>query len=287
MNRPALYWEALEKGAVCCRLCPHNCVIGPSQFGFCGARQNTGGELIAASYSRVSSLALDPIEKKPLRLFKRGSAVLSIGSFGCNLRCGFCQNASISAEYGDALEQADTLPPEALAAFAVTVVEKGNIGVAYTYNEPLIGYEYVLDAAKLVRAAGLSNILVTNGFINSEPLQELLPFIDAMNIDLKGFTAGFYERVFGGLDAVKQTITAAARRCHVEVTTLVIPGENEADVEPIAEWIASVDPDIPLHLTRFFPRYKYVGKEPTRRETLQTLAETAKKHLKHVFAGNV
>jgi len=179
------------------------------------------------------------------------------------------------------------MTPQDVAALAVRTVPDGNIGVAYTYNEPLIGYEFLCDCAALVREAGLRNVIVTNGYINKEPLEALLPLIDAMNIDLKGFTGSFYQKVGGALEPVKEAIELAAGRCHVEVTTLVIPGENEADIEPIAKWLSSLDPGIPLHLSRFFPRHKYQDKAPTPRETIIRLGEIAKRHLKNVFAGNM
>jgi len=179
------------------------------------------------------------------------------------------------------------LAPEDIAELAVQAVPDGNIGIAYTYNEPLIAYEYLYDCSKLVRDAGLNNVIVTNGFINEEPLKALLPFIDAMNIDLKGFTDRFYKKVGGILETVKKTIEMSSSYCHVEVTTLVVPGENEDDVEAIAKWLASIDPDIPLHLTRFFPRYRYSDRKTTQRETIKKLHETARKHLKNVYAGNM
>jgi pyruvate formate lyase activating enzyme len=253
----------------------------------CGVRANMGGELIAEGYGRVSSVALDPIEKKPLYMFHPGKRVLSIGGFGCNLSCPYCQNYEISKEYGSMRQNANQMSPGDVAALAERTKPDRNIGVAYTYNEPLIGYEFVYECAELVRKAGLCNVLVTNGFINKEPLEELLPYIDAMNIDLKGYTDGFYNKVGGRLDAVKETIAICAGRCHVEVTTLVIPRENEDDVGEIAKWLSTVDPEIPLHITRFFPRYRYSDKPPTPRETIFELCETAKKHLKNVFAGNV
>jgi len=180
-----------------------------------------------------------------------------------------------------------TLSPREITRLAVQTVPDGNIGVAYTYNEPLIAYEFLYDCAEQVREAGLRNVIVTNGFINKEPLQALLPLIDAMNIDLKGFSESFYKRVGGALEPVMETIEIAAKQSHVEVTTLVIPGENEEDIEPIAKWLSSIDPDIPLHLSRFFPRYKYLDAELTPRETIVRLCDTAKKYLKNVFAGNM
>ena len=285
--REALFWSAEEDSAVRCGLCPHRCHIAENASGLCGVRENLAGKLIASGYGQVSSTALDPIEKKPLHMFHPGEFILSIGGFGCNFRCGFCQNSEISLEYGHLRSQARHMSPKDVAALAAQTVQSGNIGVAYTYNEPLIGYEFLYDCALLVRGAGLHNVIVTNGFINKEPLETILPLVDAMNIDLKGFSDRFYQSVSGNLDAVKETISMSAGRCHIEVTTLVVPGENEEDVAGLAQWLSSVDPGIPLHLTRFFPRYLYSNMPPTKRETIIGLGDIAKKYLKHVFYGNM
>ena len=287
MNKPAEFWLAAENGSVHCELCPHNCKIPENASGICGVRENRGGSLFAAGYGAVSAVALDPIEKKPLYMFRPGKKVLSIGGFSCNFRCPFCQNFGISLYHGGGWRDAERLSPEAVARLAVQAVPEGNIGAAYTYNEPLIGYEFVRDCAELINEAGLCNVVVTNGYINREPLEKLLPVIDAMNIDLKGFTGGFYKKLGGLLDAVKDTIRLAHGSCHVEVTTLVIPGENDTDIGELAGWLASIDPEIPLHLTRFFPRYKYSDKEPTPRETIYRLSEIAKRQLRNVFCGNL
>jgi len=307
MNK-AMYWSAAENGSVRCGLCPHRCHIAEDAAGLCSVRLNNGGELVASGYGLVSSVALDPIEKKPLYMFHPGKRVLSIGGFGCNLRCRFCQNFEISmvheGNYGlgimnsestragrlqgdDVSGRSKRLSPDDIRRLAVQTVPEGNIGVAYTYNEPLIGYEFLCDCAELVRKEGLYNVIVTNGYINREPLEILLTKIDAMNIDLKGFTEGFYRNVGGSLEAVKETITLSHEQCHVEVTTLVIPDENESDIEGLAKWLSSISPDIPLHLSRFFPRYRYADRSPTPRETIIKLRDTAKKHLKNVFAGNM
>jgi pyruvate formate lyase activating enzyme len=167
-------------------------------------------------------------------------------------------------------------------------VDRGNIGIAYTYNEPLIAYEYVMDCARLARSNNLKNVLVTNGYINEKPLTELLPFIDAMNIELKGFSAKFYEKTGGCLDAVLGAISLASKKTHVEVTTLIIPGENDsvAEMESLSSWLSDKGRDIPLHVSRFFPRYKYSDKNPTSVESIYCLADVARKHLLHVYTGN-
>jgi len=288
MIRQAMYWDAAGNGGARCGLCPHRCFIEENASGSCGVRVNRGGTLIASGYGAVSSVALDPIEKKPLYMFHPGKRILSIGGFGCNLQCRFCQNYEIStSETAGRVREPSLVSPLEIVELAVKAELDGNIGIAYTYNEPLISYEFILDCAVQAREAGMKNVLVTNGYINREPLEALLPLIDAMNIDLKGFTDGFYRSVGGTLEPVKETIEEAYKRCHVEVTTLVIPGENEDDIEPIAKWLSDIAPDIPLHLSRFFPRYRYSDREPTPRETILELRETAKKYLKNVFAGNM
>lgn len=273
------------KGAVQCTLCPNYCQILSGAAGICGMRGNIGGKLYANSYGKVSSIALDPIEKKPLRRFHPGKKILSIGSFGCNFHCPFCQNCEISMEYQPYFEKAAIMTPQEITELALQAIPKGNIGVAYTYNEPLIGYEFVYDCAKQVHQAGLDNILVTNGYINDEPLKALLPYIAAMNIDLKGFSDHFYKKLGGRLDAIKKIIELSQRHCHVEITTLIIPGENDSaeEIERLAAWIATINPEMPLHLTRFFPRYQYLDCEPTPWDIIYKLAEIAKLYLKNVY----
>lgn len=212
-----------------CTLCFHNCRLEEGQTSLCRARGNQGGKIVPLNYGKLTALALDPIEKKPLCRFHPGSMVLSVGSFGCNLRCPFCQNAGIAAAGSDAPTRDWT--PEALVEKALALQSQGNIGVAYTYNEPLVGYEYVQDCAKLVRQAGLCNVLVTNGTIQETYWRRLLPLIDAANIDLKGFTENWYRQLGGDLETVKRSIALAAQSCHLEVTTLVVPGENDSETE--------------------------------------------------------
>lgn len=280
--REARFYEP-ENGALRCKLCPHACLIPAGRAGLCRVRRNDGGVLIAENYGRVSSMALDPIEKKPLLHFYPGSHILSVGSYGCNMCCPFCQNSAISQGF----PATEEVSPEKLVQIAKSC--RGNLGVAFTYNEPLVGIEYLLDAAPLIRAAGLKTVLVTGGLIEKAPLLELLPFVDAMNIDVKGFTAEYYRKLGGDLDTVKRSVELCAPRCHVEVTTLIVPGENdgESEMEALSAWLASVSPDIPLHITRFFPRYKMTESEPTPLPTLARLAETAKRSLRYVHIGNV
>lgn len=269
-----------------CTLCFHRCILAEGQTGLCRARVNRNGKIIPLNYGKLTALALDPIEKKPLRRFHPGSAVLSVGSFGCNLRCPFCQNAQIAAA-GVEIPARD-FPPEHLARETVRLRNRGNIGVAYTYNEPLVGYEYVRDCAVRVHEAGLFNVLVTNGTIEEAPWKALLPLIDAVNIDLKGFTEKWYRTLGGDLETVKRSIQLAAHRCHVEVTTLVVPGENDSEDEmrALSAWLASVNPDIPLHVSRFFPRHHMADRLPTPVGTVYRLADVARERLRHVYMGN-
>ena len=270
-----------------CELCFHHCELDEGQTGLCRARGCQNGKIVPLNYGKLTSLALDPIEKKPLRRFHPGSLILSVGSFGCNLRCPFCQNHEISM-VGDGELQTVELSPERLAAKAVELVPQGNIGVAYTYNEPLIGYEYVRDCAALIHERGLVNVLVTNGTVEEALWRTLLPLIDAANIDLKGFTAAWYRKLGGDLDTVKRSITLAAERCHVEVTTLLVPGENDSveEIRGLARWLAGVDPNSPLHLSRFFPRYRMTDRSPTPTEEVYRLADEAKAYLTYVYTGN-
>ena len=268
-----------------CELCFHHCSLAEGQTGLCRARANRGGRILPLNYGRLTALALDPIEKKPLRRFHPGSLILSAGSFGCNLGCPFCQNAEIAA--GAETPTRDCAPEE-LVQQALRLRGQGNIGVAYTYNEPLVGYEYVRDCAGLVRQAGMLNVLVTNGTIEEKPWRELLPLLDAVNIDLKGFSPDWYRRLGGELETVKRSIALAAANCHLEVTTLVVSGENDSEEEmrALSAWLASVSPDIPLHVSRFFPRYRMQDRPPTPVQTVYRLAQVARENLRVVYTGN-
>lgn len=270
-----------------CNVCPRHCRIADGAAGFCKARKNEQGQIVCKSYGRLTALALDPIEKKPLQRFHPGSLILSAGSYGCNMRCSFCQNHSISMS-GEEDTVWRFVPPEDLAAEAVMLREQGNIGVAFTYNEPCVGFEYVRDTAKLVHEAGLKNVLVTNGCVEDWVLGELLPHIDAMNIDLKAFSENFYRRHGGSLETVKAFIKKAAASCHVELTTLVIPGENDdmQELERMVSWIAGISPKIPLHVSRFFPQWKMIRRDATEISTIYGIAEMAAKQLNYVYTGN-
>lgn len=285
-EKTAMYFNKLEDQKVHCYLCPHNCVINNGKFGVCRARKNIEGNLYSLNYGKITAIALDPIEKKPLYNFNPGANILSVGTFGCNLKCSFCQNWSIAH---DEPEVYDTTPEE-LVTKAKELSAKGNIGIAYTYNEPSIWYEFVYETAKLAKKDGLSNVLVTNGFIGKEAMSELIPFIDAMNIDVKAYTSAFYNDICKGtLDDVKATVELVYSRCHVELTTLIIPTLNDAleEISDMAKWIASLSPEIPLHLTRYFPNYKMNNIPPTPKEILVKCREEALKYLDYVYLGNI
>ena len=269
-----------------CELCFHRCRLDERQTGFCRARGNRNGKIVSLNYGKLTALALDPIEKKPLRRFHSGSLILSVGSFGCNLHCPFCQNAGIAAVGSEAYTQ--DCSPEQLVQEALRLREQGNIGIAYTYNEPLVGYEYVRDCAELVHQAGMLNVLVTNGTIEEGPWKALLPLLDAVNIDLKGFSDTWYRRLGGDLATVKRSIDLAAQHCHIEVTTLIVPGENDSEDEmrALSAWLASVSPEIPLHVSRFFPQHQMQDRPPTPVQTVYRLAEVARERLRYVYTGN-
>lgn len=276
-------------GRAVCRICPHRCSLAEGAVGRCRARVARDGEVVSLNYGLATSLALDPIEKKPLARFHPGSTVLSVGSFGCNLSCPFCQNASI-AQAGEHEVRWRRVEPGELVEQALRLADRGCIGIAYTYNEPLVGFEFVRDCARLAHEAGLLNVVVSNGMICDEPLEELVPLIDAANIDLKGFSQDFYDLVGGEYLTVCRTIErlAAAPSCHLEVTTLVIPGLND-DVGQIAEaarWLASLDPGIIYHLTRFFPQHRMADRPPTPISTLREAADAARRYLRDVRLGN-
>lgn len=287
MNK-ALFFKKInqETKTVQCFICPHKCVINPGKTGICRIRQNVDGELYSLTYDYVSSVNLDPIEKKPLYHFYPGSKILSVGSLGCNFRCMFCQNWEISqAKFGD-------IPVQTLESDQVLMLAKENnsIGIAYTYNEPLINYEWVKDTAQLFREKGLKNVLVSNGYINPQPWEELLPLIDAANIDIKSFREDFYKKFCGAkltpvLESVKMM---AEKKKHVEITTLIIPGENdsEKELEDLTDWLAGVDNEIPLHFSRYFPQYKLTLSQ-TSIKTLEKAYNIARKKLKYVYVGNI
>jgi pyruvate formate lyase activating enzyme len=284
MKTEAMFYEKL-KDKIHCYLCPHNCVIENGHFGKCNVRTHEDGKLFTINYGEITSASLDPIEKKPLYYFKPSSHILSVGSFGCNFTCSFCQNYSIS----QFVTKSEFVPKENLVNNILTT--KNNIGVAFTYNEPSIWYEYVYDCAKLLKetATDASVVLVTNGYISEKPLKQLLTYVDAMNIDLKSFNTEYYKELCGGsLQPVLKTIEIAAKSCHVEITTLLVSGKNDnlEEVEEIAKFLSSINNEIPLHLSRYFPRYK-LENSPTDINFMKEAEKVAKRYLSKVSLGNI
>lgn len=282
--KQALYTEPLSDKKVKCHLCPHGCLISPGRAGICRVRVNKAGTLYATNYAQISSIAMDPIEKKPLYHFYPGKSILSLGTVGCNFRCSFCQNYSIS--------QQDAPTRELAPAQAVRLAQDQGpdcIGLAFTYSEPLMWYEYVLATSEQAQEAGLKTVLVTNGFIQPEPFKKLLPLIDAMNIDIKAFTENYYRQLCRGkLQPVLKTVEAAIEAgCHVELTTLIVPGLNDspAEIRALTSWIADLSPKIPLHLSRYFPQYK-LDLPPTPIQTLEQALNISQEKLNYVYIGN-
>ena len=278
----AMYYEKGKDNTVKCHLCPHNCTIKEGKVGICKVRKNIEGKLISLNYGKQTSYAYDPIEKKPLYHFYPGRDIFSIGSFGCNLNCDFCQNWEIA--HGTTLTM--EIEDEDILLLGKS---KNSIGIAYTYNEPTISYEYIYHISKLAKEKGLKNVLVTNGFINEEPLKEILPYIDAMNIDLKSMNEDFYKKICKGrLNPVLKTIEIAAKHTHVEITTLIIDGVNssEEEIEALTNWIGNINREIPFHISKFFPHYKMQIPQ-TSYNTLIKAKDIAKKYLDYVYIGNV
>ena len=288
-KKEALFYQKVNGLNVQCQLCPHNCIIKPGKAGQCRVRRNSEGTLLAENYGLLSAKHLDPIEKKPLYHFYPGREILSVGTVGCNLKCQFCQNCEISQTGVKDAPYLKFHSPEELIREALSI--KGNIGIAYTYNEPIIWYEYLIDTAGLARDAGLKNIMVSNGFINKTPRKEIIKHIDAFNIDLKGFTEEFYKsQTFSSLKYVKETILdISSAGKHLEITNLVIPPLNDdaGIFEEMVKWIADeTGKDTVLHLSRYFPHYKQ-NLPPTDVAKLEKLFGIAIKYLNYVFIGNV
>jgi len=268
MLKEALFYESLPDKKIHCRLCPQECVRRDGEIGFCGVRTNKDGRLYSDVYEKITSLALDPIEKKPLYHYHSGEFILSVGTKGCNFHCGFCQNWQISQEA--------STPTERMTSQEIVEKAKksGSFGIAYTYNEPFIWYEFILDTATLAKKEGLENVLVTNGYVNEEPLRKLLPLINAMNIDVKSMDPGFYKKICKGrLEPVLKTAEIAKKNCHVEITN--------------PTWIKDkLGADVPLHFSRYFPCHEYtIPSTPV--STLKLAEKIARKKLKYVYLGNV
>lgn len=289
--KEAMFWEVKDKKkkTVQCHLCPRNCVIAEGNYGNCNSRKNIKGKLYSMVYARPCSMAIDPIEKKPLYHFMPGTTIFSIATTGCNLHCKHCQNWEISQSRPDETLTAEVSPEEVVEK----AVENGCQSIAYTYTEPTIFYEYVYDIARLARKKGLKNVMVTNGYINKEPLEKLYPFIDAANVDLKAFTEEFYKDIaFATLKPVLETIKRLKKmKVWIEITNLIIPTLNDDlnTIKKMCEWIKNnVGSETPLHFSRFFPFYQLSHLPPTSPETLYKARETALKvGLKHVYIGNI
>lgn len=283
--KEAMFYKKLAKKRTQCVLCPRNCLVADGGIGNCGARKNIGGKLFSLVYGKIASMAVDPIEKKPLHHFAPGSRTFSIATVGCNFHCRFCQNFEISQPkeiFGSDLSPRDV----------VSLAKKTSHGISYTYTEPTIFYEFVLGIAKLAKKEGLYNVLVTNGYINAEPLKKLAPYIDAANVDIKSMSDAFHQKLCGVPSAkpVPETVRRMRKSgIHVEITNLVIPGENDSDgdFEALASWLASIDKSMPLHFSRYFPAYLMTS-PPTPITTLLRARSIAKKHgIQYVYVGNV
>ncbi len=280
--KEAKYYKKLPNRKVQCELCPHFCIITPGNAGKCRARKNIDGVLYAANYAKTITISFDPMEKKPLYHFYPGQNIISIGPNSCNFSCDFCQNYNSSQQIVPTHE----ITPEMLLEICKDHLSKF---VAFTYTEPITWFEFVLDASKLLKENGIKTVMVTNGFINPEPLKELLPCIDAMNIDLKAIDDEFYQRLCSGrLQPVLDTIETASKSCHVEITNLVITGENDSNenIRKLVDFVEKINPEIPLHFSRYFPVYK-MANPPTSISTLEKAKEVAQKQLKYVYLGNV
>ncbi len=285
----ALFYTKKENNRVKCELCPWFCELKPGQTGSCKVRGNIDGKLVTHVYNQVAALGVDPIEKKPLYHFYPGKNILSIGEVGCNLHCSFCQNHHISQCMAADFRGFHTVTSEQIIKKALAT--NNNAGIAYTYNEPFTFYEFMYDTAALAQKNGLKNVAVSNGYINQKPLLNILPLIDAFNIDLKAFDNNFYKKqTKGKLEPVLKCLkTIAGNGNHLEITNLVISGlnDNESSFEDMVKWISEeLGPFVPLHLSRYFPQYK-LSLPPTSKEILNRLYAIATNYLNYVYLGNV
>lgn len=289
--KEAMFYEPMSESRVGCNLCNHRCKIHEGKRGICGVRQNTGGKLSSLVYGKIVAEHIDPIEKKPLFHFLPGSKAFSIGTVGCNFRCKFCQNFEISqyphAHQGEIVGR-DRTPAQIVAAAKGARCET----LAYTYTEPTIFYEFALDTAMLARKEGIKNVFVSNGYMSPEAARHIAPYLDGINIDIKAFTNDFYKEICGArLDPVLETIRLMkALGVWVEVTTLIIPGLNDRDEElrDIARFVKGVGPEIPWHVTQFYPFYELLDKPPTPVETLRRARGIGMEEgLRYVYEGNV
>jgi len=278
----AMFYTKLEHNKVRCDLCPHYCVIQPGDVGICRARKNIDGVLFAKNYGETITISIDPMEKKPLYHFHPGKSIISIGSNSCNFSCKFCQN------YHSSQLDVPTINITPSNLLKQCKTHKCNF-VAFTYTEPTTWFEFILDSSKLLKEHEIKTVMVTNGFINQEPLNELLPYIDAMNIDLKAFDEKFYNTICNGsLQPVLNTIRTAHKKCHVEITNLIITDKNDSEkhIHDLVDFIAEIDIEIPLHFSRYYPTYK-MENPPTSLITLQKAKEIAEQKLKYVYLGNI
>lgn len=285
----ASYYFKLDNKQVNCVLCPRRCVIAIGARGFCGVRENRGGILYSLVYAKPCSLHIDPIEKKPLFHFLPGSQAFSLATVGCNLKCKFCQNWQISQASPEDVNVMDLTPEEVVQK----AKESGASIIAYTYTEPTIYYEYMFDIAKLAKAAGIKNVMHSAGYINEEPLRALCPYLDAANIDLKGFNNRFYSEVtLGNVDDILRTLKILKEKgVWIEITNLILPGLNDdpLEIKKMCQWIKdNLGPQVPVHFSRFWPMYKLINLSPTPVETLEKARDIAKSvGLKYVYIGNV
>ncbi len=281
--KKAKFFKKVEDEKVKCQLCPHYCLIPEGNSGICQGRINKNGDLYSENYGKISSIGIDPIEKKPLYHFHPAGKILSLGTFGCNFTCSFCQNWRISQERPKLKEYS----PEQIIEIALN---KDVIGIAYTYSEPLVWLEYILKVSKLASKHNLKNVIVSNGFINEEPLKELIPYLDGANIDVKSFNPGFYSKYTGGrLEPVLNSVeTLYKGEVHLELTTLLIEGVNDSETElnKLFSWVQNIDPDIPFHLSRYFPNYE-MEKSRTSTEVMKKAYNLAVNYLNFVYLGNI
>ncbi|MCK4421675.1 AmmeMemoRadiSam system radical SAM enzyme [candidate division WOR-3 bacterium] len=279
MKRKADYYEVVEDNILRCTLCPHKCVIPPGKEGICWGKENENGILYSSNYGKTTSLAVDPIEKKPLFHFRPGTKIISVSPNGCNMKCPYCQNYTISARK----TQTQFIEPENLVNLAL---QYETPSIAFTYSEPIIWFEYIMDVARFAKQENIDLIMVTNGLICEEPLMELLRVISAMNVDLKSMNEDYYKKVLSGdLKTTQRTISIASKEIHIEVTNLLILGDNDSDVEELSKWLSSIDKTIPLHISRYFPYLGY-DRPPTPISTLKEAYDTAKQYLHYVYIGN-
>ncbi len=289
MEKEAMLWEPLKDTTLRCKLCAHRCVIADGRRGICAVRENRKGKLYTLNYALASSVAVDPIEKKPFFHFYPGSSVFSLGTLSCNFRCLHCQNYSISQT---PLEEGRGYLTEYLPEKAVRLAKDYNCqGLAWTYNEPTIWFEYTYDSAKLAKKNNLYTVYVTNGYFTEEMLDTIAPYMDAMNIDVKGFTDKFYKEVCSAkLEPVLRSVERAVKKgIHIEVTYLVIPGYNDGEEEfrEFVGWVAGIDVDIPVHFSRFHPEYKMMHVHSTPIKTLEMARKIGLEKLHFVYTGNV